>query len=987
MLEATYIPALAVNETTSTSSQTPRALRPEDQFGEYRIVRRLGHGGMGTVYEADHLTSGRRVALKVLSHSLDSKEARSRFLREGRLAAAINHQNSVYVFGTEEIEGVPTISMELISGGTLASQITKFGPMSVQQAVDSILQVIDGLEAAEQKGVLHRDVKPANCFVDRHGQVKVGDFGLSISTAPTDLNAVSNMTQEGAFLGTPAFASPEQLRGEQLDQRSDIYAVGVTLFYLLTGRPPFEGKNMIQLLATVLDKSPPDLIELQPEVPPALAQVIESCLSKASGSRPSSYTELRERLLPFSSQSPIPATFGQRFFAALIDVFVLQLSVLISRALIGMFISPFEFRRTSIYVSIASGLIALAYFSFFESRYGRTPGKRVLGLEVTANGQRPRFSAALLRVLIYETTTWVPSFIGVIVVYVKYENQQPFSDQEFLKLLQLTGFLYYFGFVLTAALFLPMWKSRSKEAFHDRLTDTQVIVANNAVKLQPQVQAADDFASGDFKQTIGPYYILSTLNESQGQSTLLGYDSRLLRRVWIRTMPASTAAVSDTERNLSRPGRLRWLGGHRGEENWDCYEAPLGDGLTEHPERNWEQDRRLINNVACELERALEDGTLPARLSLQHLWVNEGEAKILPFPAPDVSDDSDDTSIAIGNSRDEQEAACVRFIAKLAEHVSKRHSEDDVSTVPLSSRPHFIGLWNAESLQQSRRITDQLLQGHATVSRTRRLCLLLLTFSLPIASIASSLVAGLILQPQYLQQPRVGELNRVVERLSNQIENRHSKPVAEQTELITAMKTYIAGEFRDVYDDPAQWNSPRATFEMMPENRTLVESLMAAPRPTAEEFEAAKESSKPYIGSYVVSHHGFLRGTLYHMDQWSLYFWIPSLFAAVFWRGGWLVRSLGVTFVDRHGERASKLRLLWRAFLPGLPFLIAFTCAWFEAYGGYFFSMSLSDYWTPLFAKRSNVAFSIVGCGLLIWTVRRKRFLSDTLSGCYLVPR
>ncbi len=150
-------------------------------FGGYLVLRLLGRGGMGAVYEAEQHATGRRVALKVLGHTIDSPEMRKRFLREGRLAASVNHPNTVYIFGTEEIEGAPVIAMELVAGGTLRDRV-KRGPLPVREAVDATLQIIAGLDAAAGAGVLHRDVKPANCFVAPDGTVKVGDFGLSVST-------------------------------------------------------------------------------------------------------------------------------------------------------------------------------------------------------------------------------------------------------------------------------------------------------------------------------------------------------------------------------------------------------------------------------------------------------------------------------------------------------------------------------------------------------------------------------------------------------------------------------------------------------------------------------------------------------------------------------------------------------------------------------------------------------------------------------------
>src|SRR3954447_5854702 len=152
---------------TARPAGTSKGLpQPGEQFGHYQMVRLLGQGGMGVVYEAEDLESGRRVALKILGQALDSPDARKRFLREGQLAASINHPNSVYVFGTEEIGGTPVIAMELMPGGTLRDRVIATGPLPVSEAVENVLQIMAGLEAAQQIGILHRDVKPSNCFVD-----------------------------------------------------------------------------------------------------------------------------------------------------------------------------------------------------------------------------------------------------------------------------------------------------------------------------------------------------------------------------------------------------------------------------------------------------------------------------------------------------------------------------------------------------------------------------------------------------------------------------------------------------------------------------------------------------------------------------------------------------------------------------------------------------------------------------------------------------
>src|SRR4051812_19856786 len=277
---------------TGMPADLPFLFSPGQRFGPYVIVRPLGKGGMGQVYEAEETDSGRRVAVKLLSRGLGDDEERERFLREGQLAASLSHPNCVYVFGTSEIQGFPVIAMELVPEGTLKDLVVADKQMPAPVAVDAILQVIAGLEAAASIGILHRDVKPSNCFVHRDGRVLVGDFGLSVAATSRDAQGGSS----GTILGTPGFASPEQLRGENLDVRSDIYAVGATLFYLLAGRAPFDDRSTTALLARVATEPPPSLLTIRPELPRGLAAVVAKCLAKTPAERYASYAALRAAL-------------------------------------------------------------------------------------------------------------------------------------------------------------------------------------------------------------------------------------------------------------------------------------------------------------------------------------------------------------------------------------------------------------------------------------------------------------------------------------------------------------------------------------------------------------------------------------------------------------------------------------------------------------------------------------------------------------------
>ena len=304
---------------------------------------------------------------------------RQRFLREGRLAARVSHPNSLYVFGSEEIHGTPVITMEVADYGTLEDKLQQQGPLAVHEAVDAMLDVIAGLEAALAGGVLHRDIKPSNCFVGPDGSVKVGDFGLSVSTFAME---DSYVTAPGIIMGTPAYVPPEQLRGDELDVRADIYSVGTTLFTLLTGRPPFEGKNAVQVVAHVMNQETPRLTTLRKDAPLGLERVLNRCLAKTPDGRYSDYSELRDVLLPFSSAEPEPA-WKERPSAGWIDYLV---AFLIPYLVLMSFVGSDEFHlgmyleRTGIRQGTISRSFAWA-FSISESQRG-------FGVPDLANGSK-----------------------------------------------------------------------------------------------------------------------------------------------------------------------------------------------------------------------------------------------------------------------------------------------------------------------------------------------------------------------------------------------------------------------------------------------------------------------------------------------------------------------------------------------------------------------------------------------------------------------
>ena len=249
--------------------------------------------------------------------------------------------------------------------------------------------------------MLHRDIKPSNCFVSPDGSVKVGDFGLSVSTLAKD---DSYVTATGVIMGTPAYASPEQLRGDDLDVRADIYSVGATLFTLLTNRAPFEGDNAVQVVANAVNQKPKPLTELREDVPPGLERVVARCLAKEPEGRYADYTALRNALLPFSSKEPEPASMTgpcvsrlDRLLDRLLPPYVTLMFLVGAEELLVRPLVERTLYSARYYIALFS--FGFLYFSIVEGIWGAGLGKWLKGLRVVrTNGRPPGIGRALIRI-------------------------------------------------------------------------------------------------------------------------------------------------------------------------------------------------------------------------------------------------------------------------------------------------------------------------------------------------------------------------------------------------------------------------------------------------------------------------------------------------------------------------------------------------------------------------------------------------------------
>lgn len=272
-------------------------------FGPFRLFRELGHGGMGAVYAALHTRLQRRLALKVMLPKFAAdKTARERFLREAQAAAQISHDNVVIVYDAGILDEIPYISMQFLEGYSLDEYLTKKGNPSIGQVLRIGRETAAGLAAAHAIGLVHRDIKPANLWLEApQGRVKVLDFGLA---KPVD--SQTELTKSGMIVGTPAYMSPEQARGQIVDARTDLFSLGVVLYRLCTGRLPFHGTNTLAVLTALAVDDPAPIRSHNPAVPEALAVLVHQLLAKKPAERPGSAAEVAKRLQAIAAGAAAP---------------------------------------------------------------------------------------------------------------------------------------------------------------------------------------------------------------------------------------------------------------------------------------------------------------------------------------------------------------------------------------------------------------------------------------------------------------------------------------------------------------------------------------------------------------------------------------------------------------------------------------------------------------------------------------------------------
>jgi hypothetical protein len=904
-------------------------LEPGQTFGPYRLGRLLGRGGMGEVYEAEDVDTGRRLALKILRARLRDADDRARFIYEGRLAASISHPHSVYIYGSEEIDGMPVITMELLPGGTLKDLVAARGPLTPSEAAAAVLDLIGGLDAANAAGILHRDIKPSNCFVDADGQVKVGDFGLSISTLARD----AQVATVAGFQGTPQFAAPEQLLGRPLDARADIYAVGATLFYLLTGRPPFEAADLRDLVAQVTTAPPPSPRAQDPRVPARLAAVVMQCLAKAPQDRPATYAALAELLWPFSTTTAEPARPGLRLVAGIIDALVIALPFsVVSATTLRSAESGFRV-TTDPPMTLATIVTGFLYYLALEGHWGASIGKRLTGLRVTGVMGAATWRQVAIRSAVF-CSVGLPALLAVAVVgsadLVAYLTDHRMVAAAFSVSTP----------VLTALLFTTVRRSNGWAGVHGLLSGTRV-VAGAAVTVRERLATSrgDGMRPAPIEAVrCGPFDIVGDLGETPGGRLLAGFDPVLRRPAWIRAVPAGTPPIGLSRRDLGRAGRLRWLAGRRNAtENWDAFEAPDGAPIarvteTPHP---WRVVKTWLVDLAGELSASALDGTLP-ELGANRVWIRaDGRGLLLDFPAPGPASRPTPGGADV-RRRDAEDIAPLPPVALLADVAARGLSGGEpgapatsrVTGVPVSVAA-LLEYWQTHPLApiaDARQALIVAAAGPDEVQRWRRAVPIALA-TIPMLLVLAALVAALPTFRQMVTSARyeMYMLLTVVE------DHETGAPNAKPAEYVDAVRTFLAGRYRRELTDQTSWTN--VTVPARFRGLGPVASRVASSRPsvTQADVESAAllldadlktmaQSYESQLMPMIRRGSGIMAASLVAIS--GLFTFGCMIVSSLLSPGGVLTRFLGLAVVDARGVEISRGRAVARVLLAWSPLIV-----------------------------------------------------------------
>ena len=850
--------------------------------------------------------------------------------------------------------------MELLPGGTLKERVAASGPMPPQEAVAAVMDIIGGLDAAQAAGVLHRDIKPSNCFIDDDGAVKVGDFGLSISTLARD---VHHDLETGAFQGTPQFAPPEQLRGEPLDIRADIYAVGATLYYLLTGQPPFDARDLRELVSRATSEPPQSPRELRRGIPKGLAAVVLQCLAKIPGERPRSYADLAAALRPFMPTADLPAKPGLRFLAGFADGFIQSVPVLA----VGALTTGLAQNQISIWPSLVGGFL---YGFVLESLWGATLGEMLFGLRVRSeDGTRAPWWRILIRIGILSGVAALQILLWLIPQALGYGGwlQTHATGYAVLSSMVVMGIAW--------AMFLTARRENGYASLYDMISGTRVRVrpAERGRRVftataPPSTEAAEDHS----QEHIGPFQVIAAIGNAGAGRLLAGFDPVLRRRVWIQTVPLGTPPTAPARRDISRVSRLHWLTGRRSEtENWDAFEAPTGGSLLKRNEASldWAGAKIVLADLLHEFADALKEGSLP-QLGLDRLWMRaDGRTVLLDFEAPGV---------VAGSSS--AEATPTELLAAVAGRVTMPGALAMDSRLPLSACV-LLRRWSHEAPRSLEEAQAQLRVAAASpehVSRWRR--------AVPIGMAATPILFfGLTVPAVLPADVRIltGEEIEVAGLLSVlQTDLQPGNPMS-RPENRVALETYLAGQHGAVLRDTSLWSNSTLQNQNGPALGRMASDIATRyPSVTKEEIARSRQTIQPFVGRSLDQRGvGVKNAALFFVSMItvvaSVLVLLFSVVSSIAVRGGVATRAIGLAVVTQDGKEISRRRSLARTLIAWLPMLV-------------------SSLLMPALISAGKGPAAVVSVGLasavmiagVVWTIATAdRGLHDRIAGTWVVPR
>ena len=745
----------------------------------------------------------------------------------------------------------------------------------------------------------------------------------------------------------------------------------------------FRSPNIVQLLVKVLEQRPQSPATVRAGIPGGLARAVLHCLHKDPGARFQNYDALRRALLPYASFSPSPATLPLRFAAWIIDSIVISVPgwALIFTLFggISFMTSPGHGGEKTLY-SVVLFLLMVSYFGLIEGLRGASPGKAFCRLRVVGlDGDTPVISMALARILIFYGFSGLPA-MALTLLRPDWMVQNA-GDPKSSLALAIPSAVQLLLFLL---LFCTCRRRNGFAGLHDLWSRTRVVsrsVQPVRPVLLPPLEAPP--ATGEMPQ-IGPYHVLGELGRSGEAPLLLGYDARLLRKVWLRRVAHGTPPLALALCHLARPGRLRWLNGKRlGDDCWDAYEASSGQPLLNLVSTNqdWEKVRFWLLDLFGELKAGEKDGTLPAFLSLEQVWIGaDGRAKLLDFPAPGTHSPA---ALEPPRSASPQEFIRQAGLSALEGRpmtVEEARASAVALPLPLYARGFFQRLDTATDASQIWEWLKALAGKAATITRRRRLAMLAIALCFP-AFVAVSLVVGNIMMRSQGNSEIVALQICLaqVKPLEPADTNSPGQPQA-AVEKRRQLETYLAGRFRPLITNSVQWNGIMAKALITPDGKALAEQIVAAhPKISPAEFAeagAAVKSQFPIIpaaaqGSAAIMGSPWLLPVILY-GAMLIYVIIPSLAGALFFRGGLAIHLLGIAVVGRDG-RPSRLRAVRRALVAWLPILLS----------------------PMLVMAAKNVAGAnygllaaliVLGLAALL-SLSLRRSLPDRLAGTYLVPK